>query len=186
MNLRQTYDKIAKEYGGYNRKWPILEAFLKNKKSVLDIGCGNASYLKDFKGKIIGIVFSIEHLKLAKKVTNKLICGDAVSTPIKPHSSQTIIAMAVIHHLKTSHMRLKMLKSVKEMLKNKGSVALISAWKYDSLKYKRSDNLIKFGKYKRFYHLFKQGELEALAKQAGFKHIESIEDKKNWYVVLRK
>lgn len=185
--LMQTYDKIAKEYKGYRRaQLPTVKKFLSSSKSpLLDIGCSNLAYLKDYKRKIIGIDFSLEFLKQSN--SNLLIQADAAELPIKSNSFKYISMIATLHHLPTESERLMALLEIKRILK-KGGRAIITVWK----RYQRrffpkslltSDIEVPFGKYTRFYHLFTEKELRKLIKTANLKILKLSDVKGNLVVI---
>ena len=160
------WDKIAIQHGGYRRAiWPRVKKFLA-KESILDLGCGNASYLRK---KDVGIDSSFEMCRLAKEHC-KSICADAVFLPIKANSFSKVLSVATIHHLRSKKARIKFLKESKRV----GKEILITAW------YKRSfrKNIYKkWGSAKRFYHLFSKRELSRLASLVFDKYEIYISDK---------
>ena len=93
--LMQAYNNIAEKYGGYRRaSWPALKDFLRKDVLTVDIGCGNANYLKEYLEKgydFVGFDFSFNSLLLAK--LNKRIQGDAVN--LLKYGIKNVIALAI-------------------------------------------------------------------------------------------
>lgn len=186
--IKKTYDKIAREFGGYRRKpWPILKEFLdKVNDDILDIGSGDCVYSKNIlnKGyKYYGVDFSKEMLKLAPKEVNKIL-ADATKIPLK-RKFRYIMAVALLHHLPTEKDRVKFLTEVKRLLAKDGE-ALITAWYSEN----KGDRLVKWGEFhKRYYHFFSKQELEDLLKTVGFKNFEVIKSKSdskiNYFIKIK-
>ena len=168
QQIASAWDKIASEYGSYRRKiWPPVSDFLaKSKPPLLDIGCGNANYLRKTD---IGIDISFKTCKLAKKHL-KPICADASSLPIKPNSFSRVLSVATVHHLPFRADRENFFAELQRVLKP-GGEALVTALYRRGL---RKNIYKKWGKIKRFYHLFSKRELARLAS----KHFNNIELKR--------
>lgn len=187
--IASTWDKIAREHKAYRRKvWPRFKEFI-SKSKVLDIGCGNASYLSK---QDVGVDISFEMCKLAKKNCES-ICCDAVFLPIKSKTFSKIISTAMLHHLPTEQDREDFLKEIKRVLKPKGQ-ALITTWyrwqKRHLPKAIFTKNVkIKWSDAYRFYHLFSKRELARLASKIFKKFEVSIESdgkNKNLYLYINK
>jgi len=189
--IAQTWDKIAKQYKGYRRKnWSKFDGFLKDSKAqVLDIGCGNASYLRK---KDIGIDMSFETCKLAAKKC-KTVCADAVYLPIKAKSFSRIISRATIHHMPTKQDRLWFLQEIKRVLAPRGK-ALVTGWYRWQKKHLpkaifTKSAYIRWGDTSRFYHLFSKQELTTLASKVFNKfevRVEKGTTYKNLYLYVYK
>ncbi|MBT3582411.1 class I SAM-dependent methyltransferase [Candidatus Woesearchaeota archaeon] len=187
--IKETWNKIAKEYGGYRRKpWPLLENFLDNVDSdLLDIGCGNCSatgvVLK--KGvKLYGVDFSKDILKHTPKGVIT-IEADATKIPLK-RKFKYIVSIGMLHHLPTEKDRIAFLKEVKRLLAKEGE-AMLTVW---HSKYK-GDTLMIWGvKYKRYYHMFSKKELKELLDKVGFKEykilLHSKTTHKNYIIKIKK
>lgn len=108
------YDEIAASYERLHgeeqlNKAKIVLANLKVKPSdtLLDVGCGTASYLKIFNCKKTGIDPSAELLKQAKI---PVVQGIAEKLPFKDNSFDIVISLTAIHHADPK-------KAVAEMLR---------------------------------------------------------------------
>lgn len=194
-DLRRTYELIVKHFDATRAKaWPEAEDFLKGlkeKKVILDFGSGtgrHSLFARQFGHDATALDFALAQLLMLKKKSKeiKLVQGDVSSAPLKDKSFDVILYVATIHHLPTEDERLKSLAEVKRLLKEKGKV-LISAWAFEQERFKGSkkqDVTLKWAKkYPRFYHLFKEGELEQLVKKAGFKVERAWRSADNYWVI---
>lgn len=202
------YTSIAKEFDSTrNQSWPEFEDFLKIIKpskgvkiKLLDAGCGNGRLLDFFNEKSIknidytGIDNNRVLLKIArgkhpkaefKKAAFKY--GDILSLPLPARSFDCVWCIAVLHHIPGTRLQLKALKILKKILKKNG-VLMLTVWNLWQPKYKKyicarmHEALIPWGgnkKTKRFYYAFKQAELAALLKKAGFKNFKKIGNNPN-------
>jgi tRNA (uracil-5-)-methyltransferase TRM9 len=188
--IKDTWNKISKEYGGYRRKpWPLLKKFLdKVDDDLLDIGSANCCYCSDILKhghKIYAVDISAEMLKLAPKEVIT-IEADATNIPLK-RKFKYILAKALIHHLPTEEDRLAFLKEVKRLLAKDGE-ALITAWHSKE----KGDKMVDWGgyNYSRYYHFFSKKELEDLLKKAGIKNFSITKSKAstkiNYFIKIKK
>jgi len=187
--IKDTWDKISKEYGGYRRKpWKEIKDFLdKVDDDLLDIGCGSCDMTqivlkKDVK--LYGVDFSEEVLKLVPKKVIK-INADVTNIPLK-RKFKYILSIAVMHHLPTEKDRLDFLREIKRLLAKDGS-AIITVWYSE----KKGDTLMTWGvKYKRYYHMFSEEEIKELLDKAGFKNYtitKNLKTKvKNYIINIKK
>ena len=195
-----TYRRIAAEFDHTrHRMWPEVRRFLQSlppASVILDIGCGNGKYtpLRSSDCIHIGIDISPELAQIVNQKGYMVIQGDALSLPIQDNSVSAVLLVAVIHHFPTEEMRLRAVNEALRVLEENGS-ALIYVWAkeqservFDScdclLPWTSPSNL-------RFYHVFQQGELDALISQAVHSryhfHIErSYYDHSNWCVLAHK
>ena len=124
----------------------------------------------------------------------------------------SIISIAVIHHLSTESRRIQMIKNIYNLLKP-GGTCLISTWattfaskSKNNKKLKRigletmgtmetneysHDYLIMWNnQFERYYHLFEPDELELLISKAGLEKniiiLEKIFECDNWIIKLKK
>ncbi|UCD04351.1 MAG: class I SAM-dependent methyltransferase [Candidatus Woesearchaeota archaeon] len=181
MKNQEIWDNIAKKYQGYRRKlWKPVVSFLdKNKGLILDIGCGNFPTSK-YKN-IIGFDISLEQLKMSK---GKRVQGDSIKLPFKSNKFDNVIFIASLHNLKR---REEALAEANRVLKKDGKI-LISVWSRFQKKFFprnlfTSEFEIPFGKYKRYYHLFTQGELEKLVRKTGFRVKKVFKEKNNIFLI---
>ncbi|KAI5309844.1 tRNA methyltransferase, has a role in tRNA modification [Ascosphaera atra] len=209
-HVHQVYQQIADHFSQTRYKpWPIVESFLKELPpgSVgLDIGCGNGKYLTVNKDVfIIASDRSENLLKFAKKhQPHSAIVADNLSLPHPAHAFDFAISIAVVHHLSTPQRRVAAIKAILETLKP-GGQALIYVWALEQKnsrrgwdvgmeqdvmvpwvrKEKGADGQMVEKKYERYYHLYKQGELEGDVAMAGGEVVEGGYEKDNWWAIVR-
>jgi len=171
--------------------WPEtieFEARLPRKSSILDVGCGNGrnlAFLGECGHVVVGLDASAELLRFAAKGRGEgLLCGDAVVLPFRDRSFDAVHCVATLHHLPSEEERLRALREFVRVLRPRG-VTLASVWALDQPRLRKSadpfelqgrdatsDWLIPWTRsdghaFLRFYHLFRSGELEGLARAAG-------------------
>ncbi len=187
MKQREVWNAIAEPWNKYRqRKEKELKNFLKGKKGViLDLGCGSGRNFQKGK-KFIGIDFSINMIKLAKKAAKEkksyveLCVADVSLMPFKKSSFDSAIYYATLHCLQKKE-REKSLKELSRVLKPKGT-AIITVWNKDQPRFTKKEDYIPWkhsGKtYMRYYYLYSKGELKKELKKMGFK-IENISGSEN-------
>ncbi|CAG9325183.1 unnamed protein product [Blepharisma stoltei] len=214
-----TYDKIASHFSHTRYKpWPKVDEFLKDQEPfslILDIGCGNGKYLYDDPLCRIGTDRSFKMLEICAERGFSVFNADCLNVPIRSNSVDVAIEIAVIHHLSTSSKRIQAMKEILRVLVPNGQ-ALIYVWAREQTEraftdqdcfvpwhlnkvYENEEEDTKGEQsndpdkvvYKRFYHVFKQGELESLAKEAKidgwkFEIMKHYYDRSNWCVRLKK
>jgi alkylated DNA repair protein alkB family protein 8 len=202
---KDIYNTIAPDFSDTRGKWwqgfGSFNKYVKVGDHVLDLGCGNgrmADIFADSGVSYLGIDNSEGLIKIAKKRFAdkpwiKLEIGDALS--LKMESQFDLVLMiAVLHHVPTKALRLKVLKNIYTALKPGGRLVMSNwnlwqaidkkrfrYWKYlfnygEKIKrstWSLSDAYVPWkpmaGDNMRYVHSFKSGELKRLLKQAGFK-----------------
>ncbi len=130
--VKKDYNEIAKEFSDTRtHAWKEFESFtpyLKEKQSILDLGCGNGrllSYLQkhgDFK--YIGVDQSAGLLKHAKKNHPKAKFIEAdISKKLDLKPVDLIFAIASFHHIPPAD-QVKTLKNWKKLLKKDGALIM--------------------------------------------------------------
>ncbi len=189
---RDVFDQIAP--GWYNvRHWSIfrseLEALARRWQGgrLVNIGCAHGpDFLPFLQGfQLYGVDFSSQMLAYARKYAQKfglavnLTQADAVSLPYRDDAFDWAISVATYHHIKYKRDRKTALLELKRVLKP-GGEALITVWnrwqrrfwfrgKEMTVPWRTGDRVLY-----RYYHLYSYPELEKLAKEAGFKVLESF------------
>ena len=180
-NVHLVYDKIASHFSITRIMiWPKVHDFindLPSNSTILDIGCGN--------GKNMGTREDCQYIgidicqNLIQQATYKPNCNYLISNcltiPLPDNSMDYIMSIAVIHHLSTPERRLQSLIEINRLL-NHGGKALIYVWAFEQPKFKNEleqDVMVKWSLQKkynqenqqvdilnRYYHLFRENELE--------------------------
>ena len=156
------YNTIAPQFSDTRGKWwqpPFeLKEELKDGMSVLDLGCGNGRFAELFRGRNIeylGIDNSEELIKICRErfagePNIKFVVGDALNVTsdliqnreLKNMDSRLsgndggfdlVLMIAVLHHLPSSDLRLKVLKNIFNVLNNDGKL-IMRNWNLWNLK----------------------------------------------------
>jgi len=213
---RDIYNAIAPDFSDTRGKWwqgfGGFNKYVKPGDRVLDLGCGNgrmAEIFSDSGIEYLGVDNSEELIKIAQaRFTDKswvnFTVGDVLDFKLADKFN-LVLLIAVLHHLPTRALRLKVLKNIYNSLQPGGRLVAsnwnlwqvsgekkkIRYWRYlfnyrEKIKrgvWSLSDALVPWkplsGNNLRYVHSFRSGELKRLLKQAGFE-IEKIgfEDQK--------
>lgn len=176
----------------------------------LDLGCGNGKYMSvNPNVYILGSDHSthLTEIALANHATEKrhadALVADGLSLPFPNGRADFAISIAVIHHFSTRVRRVLAVSRVLETIRP-GGQALIYVWALEQENSRRGykegmeqDVLVPWVLKKkkgegedevkqRYYHLYKEGELEEDVKTAGGMVLESGYSKDNWYSIITK
>jgi tRNA (uracil-5-)-methyltransferase TRM9 len=186
--------------------WPFTKSFLDTIKApelVADIGCGNGRGIKDYPFPVIGCDICIPNLIEANTQLTGVIRANALNLPYNNNVFDKLISIAVIHHLSTNERRQQVIKEMIRVVKPGGKL-FIQVWALEQPKnarrqFKTQDNMVpwvlykKYTKekkhdevYKRFYHVFKENELELLCDLPTVECVKSFYEKGNWGIILEK
>ena len=115
--------------------------------------------------------------------------------PYEDNYFDYIICIAVIHHLDKREDRIKAISELLRITKQNGKI-LIYVWAFEQpagtiRKFTEQDTLVPFqskisGVYFRFYHVYKENELEEEIKEAKGNIIKSYYDNGNWCCIIQK
>ncbi len=205
----KTYNLIADSFS-QTRRWTqpeidnLIISRIKNGNKVLDIGCGNGRFCPtviNVGADYTGIDIAENLIKIAKKnyPAGKFAIAAANNLPFPDQTFDTVISIAVLHHLPSKKLRQRFLQEIRRVLKNNGDFIavvwdlrphyLLKAGKLKRLRYFLIEQLkiaarvskLDFGdfylswqnKYQRYLHIFTLSELRNLSKTAGLKTIDS-------------
>ncbi|KAI9294501.1 S-adenosyl-L-methionine-dependent methyltransferase [Neoconidiobolus thromboides FSU 785] len=207
--VHKVYNDIASHFSNTRYKpWPIIERFLNSlpEHSIgADIGCGNGKYMGvNKKLMVMGSDRSSNLIEICSERGFEALVADNLTLPYRDNAFDFCISVAVIHHLTTNERRKKAVQELIRIIKPGGKL-LVYVWALEQ-KSRRDfdpnvqdvlvpwvlnksftqDNEDKV--YQRYYHLFKQGELEELVLSTDNKlqMINSGYDKDNWYIEVIK
>jgi tRNA (uracil-5-)-methyltransferase TRM9 len=203
-NISKVYDNIAKDFDRTRYKvWPLIKKFidgLPEKCYLADIGCGNGKNIilsrKDIKYK--GMDISNNFVKICNDKGLDVIHGDILNIPFESNSFDNSMSIAVIHHLSTRADRIKAISEMLRITKINGLI-LLYVWSFiqpknSKRKFKNYDELVPYKTilgdiYYRYYHLYKENELEDEVKEVkeyNYEIIESGYENGNYYIIIKK
>lgn len=209
-HVHQVYEEIAPHFSSTRYKpWPIVERFLKDLApgSIgLDIGCGNGKYLA--VNPNVFIVASDRSVNLAKIASqhqpHSSLVADNLSLPHPLGFFDFAISIAVIHHLSTPQRRIEAVAAILELLRPSTEAetagrALMYVWaleqKHSRRGWDEGDDqdvmvpwVMKQGPeeartFHRYYHLYRQGELQQDIVDAGGVVLEAGYERDNWWAI---
>lgn len=191
------YNKIADDFYQTRKKpWPILDlikSHLEKANNIVDLGCGSGrlSELVSDKQNYLGLDNSEELIKIAQnnyynRKNIKFQVQDIINDKLPNKQFDLALIIAVIHHIPTEKLRLKVFKNIRESLTDNG-LLIITSWnlwqkgyrghlfnyKLKILKYKifsLNDAFVPWQKNQsRYVHSFSKRELKRLLQKSGFK-----------------
>lgn len=187
---------------------------------VGDIGCGNGKYIFCREGlQFVGTDIALKFVEIVKEKDKnvQVAVADTTAIPFRSSSLDHVISIAVIHHMSSEERRVQAIAELLRIVR-KGGEVLIYVWAFEQekdfggvdvfvpwnnqQKYenevevqvedKKRDEEKNTIVYKRYYHLFKKGELEQLSIQAAktqkveIKIEESYYSHQNWAVRMKR
>lgn len=205
-----TYEAISEHFSSTrNSHWSGVKNYIQeikncnnpNNINFLDYGCGNGKYLSlcyEFNS-CVGFDNCLGLLKIVKEKFPlvQTIKGDICIFDNNLYNQfNSIICIAVIHHLSSETRRIEAIKNIIKYLKKDGT-SLISVWasSLDTSKYTKLDSsndwLVGWNnQFNRYYHLFEKDELIAIIKQADqYNQIAIIDiffEQSNWFIKIKK
>lgn len=207
QHVHDVYNEIASHFSQTRYKpWPVVEQFLlaQPDHSVgLDVGCGNGKYMGvNPKITVLGSDRSSGLVECAWRLDpGRALCvADGLLLPHPAHRFDFAILIAVIHHFSTEERRIEAIAHILLRLRAGGRL-LVFCWALEQALSRRGykeggeqDLLVPWvlqgkkdvgpeTKY-RFYHLYKEGELEANARAAGGVVVRSGYERDNWWTEI--
>ncbi len=152
--------------------WPATKNFLDSlpkDSKLLDLGCGNGRnmfYRNDLK--TTGFELSQELCDIVSKKGGNIIKGNIIDLPFDDESFDTILCIAVYHHLDNTEDRKKAINEIHRVLK-KGGKCFIQVWAMEQpfesrRKFTKRDEYVSWNdngvKKLRYYRIYPKGELE--------------------------
>lgn len=175
--VKDVYNLIAEHFDEtrYN-VWPSVKLFMDDlppESNILDCGCGNGKNMYREDCTFIGLDNSVELLKIAQKKGRNVVEGDIRELPFEDNSFDSVISVAVIHHLATKEDRLKAINEMFRVCKPNGKI-FIQVWADTAIKPNKfipinehGDYIVKWTSkdnqvYERYYHLFSEDEFRGM------------------------
>jgi 2-polyprenyl-3-methyl-5-hydroxy-6-metoxy-1,4-benzoquinol methylase len=207
---REFYDRFGNQFSATRQRLQpgvkkILDS-IREDESVLDLGCGNGNFLnglarRGHKAPLLGVDFSLPLLRDAESnLGAKFLAMDLSKLSATSNQSLStdhwslVTCFATLHHIPSAEIRLDILKTVRELLKDDGRF-ILSNWQFlNSAKLRariqpwervgltandvdEGDYLLDWrsgGEGLRYAHQFSAEELSELAEQAGMKVVDSF------------
>lgn len=195
------------------KPWPVIASFLTSLApgSVgLDVGCGNGKYLAvNPDVHIVGSDRSANLVRIARDHGGDRRCdvavADGLSLPFPRDRADFAICVAVIHHMSTKQRRQDAVRALLDCVRPGSGRILVYVWALEQANSRRGwdkgasqDQMVPWVyrskikpadggsgdiTYQRYYHLYKNGELEDDIVAVGGKVVDSGYDKDNWWAV---
>jgi len=202
MDISQVYNNIASDFSKTRYKaWPAVANFIDtiNLDTInADIGCGNGKnilYRKELNFK--GLDITPEFVKICKSRNLDVLEGNILNIPYESNHFDNTICIAMLHHLQTKEDRVNGIRELLRITKTNGNI-MIYVWAFEQpveskRQFATQDELVSLKNrdgsiYYRYYHLYKQNELEEEINLASSNIIikESIYERGNWACIIVK
>ena len=158
LDIANQYNKISNDFDNSRvRIWNSVINFLDNKdsnKTLLECGCGNGKnmiYANSIGYKTKGFDISNKLLDICKDKNLDVYYSDVLNIN-KKEKYNKIIAIAILHHLKTEELQIEAIKKLIACLEKDGKL-LVSFWSKEKTSNKTDTNLKKTEKDYRNFNL---------------------------------
>lgn len=194
--VKKIYDYIASEFNTTRvYKWEWISDYINSlpKNSLIyDIGCGSGRNMQYSGYRFIGFDNSISFIELCRKKGLIVHYSEITDIKVRNSSADSIICIATFHHLSTYKNRIKALKELKRIVKNKGTI-LLSVWAKEQPEKTRvifkdyGDNIVYWkNTHPRYYYIFKLEEIKLLFEKVGLNIVRDFYDCGNNVFILSK
>lgn len=207
-HVHSVYEAIAPHFSATRHKpWPKVSSFLLAQRAGsigLDVGCGNGKYLPVNPAiHILGSDRSAALVRLARTERGgDVAVADGLDLPYRPDSVDFVISIAVIHHFSSRERRRECILKLLECVRPVDGRVMVFVWALEQGSSRRGwdesseqDLLVPWvmktkggpdTTYRRYYHLYKKGELEEDVEAVGGTVVESGYERDNWWVICSK
>jgi SAM-dependent methyltransferase len=137
LHVKGVYDSIASHFSGTRHSpWPRIETFVKSLPAgseVADIGCGNGKYMGLNPGiNIFGCDNSPNLVRICRETKGyNVVEGDIMSVPFANDRFDTVLCIAVMHHISTETRRVRAVQELIRIAKPGVGRILVSAWAFE-------------------------------------------------------
>ncbi|KAI9229562.1 MAG: S-adenosyl-L-methionine-dependent methyltransferase [Piptocephalis tieghemiana] len=221
-HVQGVYEDIARHFSATRYKpWPVVERFLESLPAGslgADVGCGNGKYLGVRPDLMtLGSDRCKGLVRVCRERGFEAAIADNLALPYRPGTFDFCLSIAVIHHFASEERRIAALASLLKLLRPGGKL-LVFVWALEqkgkrtfspdepdvlvpwvipsslnSLVKEKDGDIPAEKVHQRYYHLFQQGELPALAQKAfGMVHPGSFTlqeegyDRDNWFIIVER
>jgi tRNA (uracil-5-)-methyltransferase TRM9 len=198
-SVKNVYNNIATSFSKTRVKvWPCVSNFLDSVKGLgLEVGCGNGKnmlYRPDLE--IHGIDICPIFVKLCQESGLNVIEGTMTNLPYKDATFDFVYCIAALHHLNSLELRSKAIQEMIRVCKPDGFIFIL-VWAFEQEpdskhNFLEQDVLVPWKdslttQY-RFYHVYKQHELESEVYNASKDVIvkQTLYEKGNWGIIIQK
>lgn len=196
--VHEVYDAIACHFNKTRYSvWNKVKLYINSLPTdciIGEIGCGNGKNMQLRSAQFIGCDQSASMVKLCQTKGLNCVQGNIIDLGFKDETFNHTICIAVIHHLASHERRLKAVKEIIRVTK-KGGTMMIMVWaleqKDTNKTFDQQDMMVPWSTgslvSQRYYHVFKEGELESLIGEcSNIKIIESFQEMGNWGVIIQR
>ena len=145
---------------------------------------------------VVGCDASKNFVSLCQSKLLNVTYGNLLSIPHSDNTFDNVICIAVLHHLSTEQHRIDAINELIRVVKPNGKI-LITVASHEFPFYKNLGNdqdcmvpwkncVDKSIIGTRYYHLFKEGELELMCQNENIKSVNGFFEHDNWCVVITK
>lgn len=210
--IRATYERIADSFAATRREpWPEVDSFvqaLPGRSRVLDLGCGNGRHARVLARRghrAVAVDFSRRLMAIGRRETSEeghriaieWVEGDATDLAFQDASFDAALCIAVLHHLPTPSDRIAVLSELRRVLR-RGAPALVSVWARDQPRFESvlashpHDDDVEVPwtmpdgtAVPRFYHLFRESELQRLIIESNLHGERFFRGGGNWFALAK-
>src|SRR5712692_9674417 len=211
-DIRATYDRIAESFAARRREpWPEVRSFIESLprgSRVLDLGAGNGRHAQSLARRgdhAVALDFSRRLLMIGRASEPGIgdamridwVGGEATKLPFRNESFDAGLCIAVLHHLPLEADRLATLGELRRVLCRHAPV-FVSVWAREQPRFQSllaapgvdGDVEVPWTMpdgtaVSRFYHLFREGELERLIIGSGLHGERFFHGAGNWFAQAR-
>ena len=133
--VSEVYEEIAEHFSGTRHSpWPGVVTFINSlapNSLVLDVGCGNGKYLGVRSDVcLIGNDNSANLCGICRDRGHEVFVCNALRIPLRRAVCDSVICIAMLHHMTTAERRLSVLQNIAELLRP-GGVGLVTVWAHE-------------------------------------------------------